>query len=74
MACALTYPIPFRLTQHHVSEMLDGSIPKKERSIMNETTNTIVELIDWLDKRFILRRPGEEGFGSTVEIERRQPS
>jgi len=71
---ATTYPIPFRLTQHHVSEMLDGLVPKKERSAINETTNTIVELIDWLDERFVLRRPGEEGFGRTVEIERRPPA
>lgn len=69
---SMSHPIPFRLTQHHVSEMLDGQVPKKERNIMCETTTTIVEFIDWLDERFILRRPGEEGFGSTVEIERRQ--
>ncbi|KAA8914304.1 hypothetical protein FN846DRAFT_897013 [Sphaerosporella brunnea] len=64
MDYAVEYPIPFRLTQHHIFDMLDQVIPKKERVLMNETTNTLVEMIDWLDERFVLRRKGDPGFVS----------
>jgi tRNA-dihydrouridine synthase 4 len=64
----MKYNIPFRLTQHHVSEMLEGMITKKERAKMNDATTNITELIDWLDERFVLRRRGEQGFGESVAI------
>jgi len=64
----MEYNIPFRLTQHHVSEMLEGMITKKERAKMNDATTNITELIDWLDERFVLRRKGEQGFGESVAI------
>ena len=68
---ALTNTMPYRLVQHHVSEMLDGLIPKKERAFMNESSPDMVGLLDWLDERFIVLRPGEEGFGEGIEVPRR---
>ena len=74
MDYVMDYPIPFRLAQHHVCEMLDGLLPKRERGKMYETVTTMVEMIDWLDDNFVLRREGDPGFGESVELERRSPS
>jgi tRNA-dihydrouridine synthase 4 len=71
MDYVMEFTIPFRLTQHHICEMLDGLVPKKERSQMYETVTTIVELVDWLDERFILRRKGDPHFGKSIDLERR---
>lgn len=68
---AMQYPVPFRIVQHHVCEMLDGILLKKERSVIHESTTTIVQMMDWLDERFVVRRKGDEGFGEMTEIERR---
>lgn len=56
------YGLPFRLTQHHFSEMLEGVLGRREKKDMNECRN-LVELLAWFDERFELRRPGEPGFG-----------
>lgn len=71
LAYAMEFTIPYRLVQHHVADMLDGVIPKKERTLLNESTPDIVALLDWLDERFVVLRPGEEGFGEGVEVVRR---
>ena len=66
----MKYPLPYRLVLHHVSEMMEQMMNRRERSLMIESCDTIVDLIDWLDKRFVLRREAEEGFGEAVEAER----
>jgi tRNA-dihydrouridine synthase 4 len=71
LAYAMEYTIPYRLVQHHVAEMLTSVIPKAERTLMNESTPDIVALLDWLDDRFVLLRPGEEGFAEAVDVPRR---
>ncbi|KAF8535561.1 Dus4 protein [Trichophaea hybrida] len=71
MDYVMEFTIPSRLTQHHICEMLDGLVLKKERSQMYETVTTIVELVDWLDERFILRRKGDPSFGESIDIEKR---
>uniref|UniRef100_A0A060T2F9 tRNA-dihydrouridine synthase n=1 Tax=Blastobotrys adeninivorans TaxID=409370 RepID=A0A060T2F9_BLAAD len=63
---ATGYGLPFRLIQHHFSEMLDGVLSKKEKKDMNEC-NSLVDLIEWFDTRFELRRRGEPGFGEDRE-------
>lgn len=63
---ATSYGLPFRITQHHLSEMLDKVIPRKYLKEMNETT-CLVDLIDWFDKVFILRRRNEEDFATAIE-------
>jgi len=32
---------------------------------------SVVEIIDWLDDLFVLRRPGEVNFGLSIEVKRR---
>ena len=64
--------LPLRFVLYHLSEMMELMIPRRERTQMTENCKTIIELIDWLDERYILRRPGDEGFGQAVEMERRK--
>ncbi|ODQ65271.1 tRNA-dihydrouridine synthase [Nadsonia fulvescens var. elongata DSM 6958] len=61
-----SYGLPFRLTQHHFSEMMEKELSRKERRSMNECTQ-LVHLIDWFDKRFALKRKGEPGFATESE-------
>lgn len=64
---ATSYGLPFRIHQHHLSEMLDKVLPRKYLKEMNEITN-LVDLIDWFDDNFILRREGEEDFAKSVDV------
>ncbi|ODV84315.1 hypothetical protein CANARDRAFT_29196 [[Candida] arabinofermentans NRRL YB-2248] len=66
-----SYGLPFRLIQHHLSCMLDGLINKKLHIELNSTTN-LIELIEWFDFNFIVKRPGELGFGESVAVQYRQ--
>lgn len=67
-------PLPYRFTLHHVSEMMEDMIPRKERAQMTDDCKSIVELVDWLDERFVLRRRGDAGFGESIAMERKQSS
>jgi tRNA-dihydrouridine synthase 4 len=69
IAYNMQQPIPFRLAQHHIIEMMENLIPKKDRSAMYEAAGTMVEMLDYLDERFVIKRPGEEGFGEAVEVQ-----
>lgn len=62
---ASSYGLPFRITQHHLSEMLDKVISRKLQKEMNEVSN-FIDLIDWFDLNFILKRRGEDGFATAV--------
>lgn len=66
---ATAYGLPFRLTQHHLSEMLEGNVSKTDKKEMNDTKN-LCELIDWFDTKFDLKRKGETGYGVRVEYPR----
>lgn len=63
---ATSYGLPFRITQHHLSQMLDKVIPRKQLKEMNEC-NTLIDMVDWFDSNFILRRRGDKNFGTLVE-------
>lgn len=63
---ATSYGLPFRITQHHLSQMLEKAIPRKTLKEMNELTN-LVDLVDWFDATFILKRNGEEGFATAID-------
>lgn len=65
------YGLPFRLIQHHFSSMLDTQLSKTLYKDMMDCKN-VIELLDWFDDNFILKRSGEEGFGTAVEIQYRQ--
>jgi tRNA-dihydrouridine synthase 4 len=77
---ALSYGSNSHIFQHHLAEMTRHILPKKGTYILHLTDSVhrelnelkgIVEIIDWLDERFILRRPGDPDFGTQVDIDRR---
>ncbi|ODV81568.1 tRNA-dihydrouridine synthase [Suhomyces tanzawaensis NRRL Y-17324] len=65
---ATSYGLPFRITQHHLSEMMDKVVPRKFVKEMNETS-CLMDMIDWFDKNFVLRRRGEKDFATRVDPE-----
>lgn len=65
---ASSYGLPFRVTQHHLSQMMDKMIPRRHLKEMCELTN-LVDMIDWFDDHFVLRRRGEPGYATSVEPE-----
>ncbi|ODV63817.1 tRNA dihydrouridine synthase [Ascoidea rubescens DSM 1968] len=64
----VSYSLPFRVFQHHLSTMLESQISKQLRLELNNC-KTLVELIDWFDAHFMLRRSTEEGYGKGVEVD-----
>lgn len=58
--------LPFKLVQHHLSEMMSTGLAKNCRKELNEC-KTFPELIDWLDKNFELKRRSDPGFASLDE-------
>lgn len=64
--------VKFEIVLWQLGEMLDGLVRKKERSRMGEECRSWVQLLEWLDERFVVRRSGEDGFGMGVEVERRE--
>lgn len=65
---ASSYGLPFRITQHHLAQMMDKMIPRKYIKEMNELNN-LVDLIDWFDLQFVLMRKSEPGFASAVSAQ-----
>lgn len=65
---ATSYGLPFRITQHHLSQMLDKVIPRKDIKQMNETT-CLIDLIDWFDSKFVLKRRTDVDFALHKEIQ-----
>lgn len=63
---ATSYGLPFRITQHHLSQMLDKVVPRKQLKEMNECSR-LIDMIDWFDSNFILKRRGDEGFATAIE-------
>jgi tRNA-dihydrouridine synthase 4 len=47
--------------------MMEKALSHKERKSMNNC-NSLVELLDWFETRFDLKRRGQDGFGSGVEF------
>jgi tRNA-dihydrouridine synthase 4 len=76
---AISYGSNCHIFQHHLSEMTRGMFTKKGMCNYVEVTNlehremnelkSIVEVIDWLDEQFILRREGKDGYGESVSID-----
>ena len=76
---AMSYGSNCHIFLHHLSEMTRGTFTKKgayssgkeltsEHREMNEL-KSIVEVLDWLDERFVLRREGEEGYGKLLSVD-----
>lgn len=62
-----SYGLPFRLMQHHLACMMEGLIERKKLIGLNECEN-VIELLEWFDDNFELKRPGELGFGEGVSV------
>ncbi|WPK25910.1 hypothetical protein PUMCH_003246 [Australozyma saopauloensis] len=62
---ASSYGLPFRITQHHLSQMLDKLVSRRLLKEMNELT-CLVDLIDWFDDHFILKRRMDKGFATAI--------
>ena len=67
---ALSYGSNSHIFQHHLAEMTRQIFNKKEHRELNEF-KSIVEIVDWLDERYVLRRKGEEDYGENIMAERR---
>jgi tRNA-dihydrouridine synthase 4 len=76
---ALSYGSNCHIFQHHLSEMTRVMFNKKgipslrvvltvEHRELNEL-KSVVEVIDWLDDLFVLRREGEKGYGLSGSID-----
>lgn len=65
------YGLPFRLVQHHLNCMMEGLIERKQLIQLNEC-NDLIELLDWFDSKFELKRPGDDGFGLAVSVPKRE--
>lgn len=61
------YGLPFRLIQHHLSCMMEGLIERKNLIKLNEC-NDLIELLEWFDLNYELKRPDDEGFGLGVNV------
>lgn len=62
-----SYGLPYKLIQHHLSCMMEGLITRKQLIGLNECEN-LIELIEWFDERYQLKRPQDPGFGEGVHI------
>lgn len=60
------YGLPYALTIHHFSEMLEAELTKKEKKDLNDCKN-MIELICWFDERFDMKRPQDDGFATRDE-------
>lgn len=59
--------LPVGLLRHHLSCMLQHQIPRKVYIGLNEC-NSFVELIDYFDEHFVLKRRGEPGFAQAIDV------
>ncbi|EEB06015.1 tRNA dihydrouridine synthase Dus4 [Schizosaccharomyces japonicus yFS275] len=69
VAYATGYSLNFQLFEHHLMTMMGKMTTKRER--MQVPSESYASVIDWLDETFVLRRPGETEFGTTIEPVRR---
>lgn len=58
---ASSFGLPFRVTQHHLAQMMEKMVPRRYIKEMCELSS-LVDLIDWFDEHFVLRRRGEAGY------------
>ncbi|KAG5513307.1 hypothetical protein PMAC_001370 [Pneumocystis sp. 'macacae'] len=67
---SLSYGLNFHLFQQHILKMMRKILNKKEIFDLSKQIG-IVGILDWIDERFILRRPGEPGFGNVHIYEKK---
>lgn len=64
---ALSYGLPFRIIQHHLSQMLNAHLSKSLLKDMNATKN-IIDLLDWMDDHFDMARKTDPNFAKRIDI------
>ena len=74
---ALSFGSNSHIFHHHLTEMT-AKIFTKRGSPFDKSSDlelrelndlkSIVQVVDWLDERFVLKREGEDGYGDTVSI------
>lgn len=79
--CALCAVVWYELSYFPTPSFRDdeGDVHKNGYDVCFDVTNlehremnelkSIVEAIDWLDERFVLKREGEEGYGENVSVD-----
>lgn len=63
---SLEYGLPYRIIQHHLSCMMENGMSKQLRRQLNEC-NSMVEMIDWFDDNFNLKRIDQKGYGESMD-------
>lgn len=64
---SLSYGTKHKIFLYHLTQMLSRIVCKKLIKQMNEQKN-MVDLIDWFDNIFDLKRKNEEGFGNQISV------
>ncbi|KAG4302972.1 hypothetical protein PCANB_000730 [Pneumocystis canis] len=67
---SLSYGLNFHLFQQHLLKMMKKMLNRKESFELSNQIG-IAGIIDWIDERFVLRRPNEPGFGNIHTYERK---
>ncbi|EMR08175.1 hypothetical protein PNEG_03348 [Pneumocystis murina B123] len=67
---SLSYGLNFHLFKYHILKMM-GKILNKKESCELSNQMSIAEILDWIDERFILRRPGDSEFGNIHTYQRK---
>ncbi|CAK9435290.1 uncharacterized protein LODBEIA_P57450 [Lodderomyces beijingensis] len=67
MALTTSYGLPFKLSQHHVSQLLENMPVSKKVVKRVNAAKSMVEMIDVLDTYFVLKRKHEKGYACAVE-------
>ena len=60
------YGLPYKLAQYHLAKLMEDVIPRKYVKAINEKKN-MVDIIDYLDEHFDLKRKGYKGFPTRIE-------
>ncbi|KAI5956446.1 DUS4 [Candida jiufengensis] len=67
MDLTTSYGLPFKISQHHVSQFLENmEISKKIVKQLNDCKN-MIEMIDLMDDYFVVKRSNEENFATAIE-------
>ncbi|KAI5964051.1 DUS4 [Candida pseudojiufengensis] len=67
MDLTTSYGLPFKISQHHVSQFLENmDVSKRTIKQLNDCKN-MIEMIDLLDSQFILKRSNEIQFATAID-------
>lgn len=74
VAYGQAYDLHHSLVQHHIVEMMNsGGFWKKKDRIEFMTARSMDSIMQYLHERYILRKPGDQGYGLHDECVRKEP-